>query len=149
MMSLIINKDGISVELRNEMALRDKAMSGDLVLVVSPATLGSSAEAVNGAIGGTAEKFVRTVVVELKTAGGLVHTWFDGTFGIGVADTSAGTSAIAGSASTVALVNGRGSVVIEYTGTWSAEDTCTLTVTGATKMGYTIANKTSVDTLVA
>lgn len=149
-MSNIKNKEGIQLELRNEVALRDKALSGDMVLVLSPATLGSSAAAVNAAIGGANAKFTRDVVIELQAANGDVHTWFDGTFAIAATKTSvAGVIAIAGALTVATFVNGRTTITLEYTGTWAAADTATLTVTGSTKLGYTITNKTSVDTLVA
>jgi hypothetical protein len=148
-MSGITTREGLQLELRREIALRDKALSGDLVLSVSPATLGSSAAAVNAAIGGAAAKFTRTVVIELQAANGDVHTWFDGTFAIAATKSSSGTVAIAGGISVATLVNGRAVVTLEYTGTWASADTQTLTVTGGTKLGYTVSNKTSVDTLVA
>lgn len=149
-MSEIKNKEGIQLELRNEVALRDKALSGDMVLVATPATLGSSAAAVNAAIGGAAAKFTRNVVIELQSANGDVHTWFDGTFAIAATKTSvAGVIAIAGALTVATFVNGHATITLEYTGTWVAADTATLTVTGSTKLGYTITNKTSVDTLVA
>jgi hypothetical protein len=148
--SEIKNKPGIQLELRNEVVLRDKALSGDMVLVVVPATLGSSAATVNAAIGGVDAKFTRDVVIELEAANGDVHTWFDGTFDIAATKTStAGVIAIADALTEASFVNGRATITLEYTGTWAAADTATLTVTGSSKLGYTIANKTSVDTLVA
>ena len=127
----------------------ERAMAGEMVLAVSPATLGSSAADVNEAIGADG-KFVRRVKVELKTsANGDVHQWFTGSFSAAVAKTGDGTAAIADEGDSVELENGVGYVDIEYTGTWAAADTCTLTITGGTIMGYSVSNKTSVDTLVA
>jgi hypothetical protein len=63
--------------------------------------------------------------------------------------TGDGTAAIADGGDSVELENGVGYVDIEYTGTWAVGDTCTLTITGGTIMGYSVSNKTSVDTLVA
>lgn len=149
-MSDIMNREGFQLELRKEIALRDKAMSGDMVLVVSPATLGSSAAAVNAVIDGDDEKFTRDVRIELQAANGDVHTWFDGTFAIAATKSSgSGAIAIAGGLSNATLKNGVAVVTLEYTGEWAEADTTTLTVTGGTKLGYTISNKTSVDTLVA
>jgi len=129
----------------DDSAIRESAMSGDLVLVLTPATAGSSAATIN------AGSFTRDVLVELKNTAGDIHNWFTGTFAIAVVDDTAGdgSSAIAESATTVALTNGVGTVTIEYSGTWASDDTETLTVTGGTKLGYSIDNKTSVDTAIA
>jgi hypothetical protein len=118
-----------------------KALSNASVLVVSPATLGSSAAVVNG--GG----FTRNVAIELQDVDGTLHDWFDGTFTVAIADTSTGTATIP--STTATFINGRVVITITYTGTWAAADTCTLTITGGTKLGYTVSNKTSVDTLIA
>lgn len=132
-------------------AQMEKALNGDMVLSCSPATLGSSAATVAAAIAGTASKFTRTVTLYLKDAAGNLHDWFDGALGIAVTEVTAGNgvSAIKDGASTVTFSKGVASVVIEYTGTWAAADTQTLTVTGSTRFGFAITNKTSVDTLVA
>ncbi len=127
----------------------ERAMAGEIALVVSPATLGSSAADVNEAIDADG-KFVRRVKVELKaSADGDVHQWFTGSFSAAVAKTGNGAAAIAGGGGRVELENGVGYVDIEYTGTWAEDDTCTLTITGGTIMGYSVSDKTSVDTLVA
>ena len=133
------------------MAIVEKGLNGDMVLALTPATLGSSAVAVTTAIAGASGKFTRTVTVTLKTASGEVCTFLNGTFAVAVTETTAGngTSALAGGVSTIALVNGIGTINIEYTGAWASGDTQTLTVTGGTKLGYTITDKTSVDTLIA
>lgn len=134
-------------ELGNFNAIKDKGLSGDLVLAVTPATLGSSAAAVTTAISGAG--FFRTVTIKLVTAANETHDWFSGTFAITIADTATGTAAIVGGGSTATFVNGVATVVIQYTGTWASTNTATFTVTGGTKLGYTIADKTSVDTLIA
>lgn len=150
-MSLIQNDVGIQPELKKYILQIDKALSAAGVLVVTPDTLGSSAAAVNTAIGGAAAKFTRDVVIEFQDADGTVHDWLDGTFAIAVAEVTAGNgvSAIAGSATVATFINGRATITIEYTGTWAAADTQTFTITGSTRLGYTVANKTSVDTLIA
>lgn len=129
----------------------EKALSGDVTLVLTPATLGSSAAKVAAAIAGTAEKFVRTIEFAVKDAAGNIHTWFNGDIALTIAETTAGTgvAAIADSATKVSLVEGVGSVDIEYTGVWAAADTSTLTTTQRDIAGVTITAKTSVDTLVA
>ena len=128
----------------------EKGINGDMVLIATPATLGSSAAAVNTAIGGVETKFVRTVIVELKTAADERCTFLNGTFAIAVGEVTSGTgtSAIAESATTISLVEGKGTIDIEYIGVWAAADTQTLTITGSTKLGYAISDKTSVDTLI-
>ncbi|MGE4274102.1 MAG: hypothetical protein AB7E31_14775 [Desulfitobacterium sp.] len=128
----------------------EKAMSGDMVLALTPATLGSSAVKIAADIVAN-EKFVRTVKFELKDAAGNIHTWFNGDIALTIADVTAGdgVSAIAGSATEVTLVEGVGSIDIEYTGTWAAADTNTLTTTQRDICGVTITAKTSVDTVVA
>jgi hypothetical protein len=131
--------------------IQQKGMSGDMVLVASPIALGSSAAAVTAAIAGAAAKFTRDVTITLKTAAGEVHSWFNGTFAIAIAEVTAGSgvSAIAGGVAVATFVNGVATVTINYTGVWAAADTQTFTITGSTKLGYAIANKTSVDTLIA
>ena len=127
------------------------AMSGDMVLKCTPTTAGSSAATVAADIAGGAGKFVRNVVVTLETAAGAVHTWFSGKRDAAAAVVTAGdgTAAITGSATDITFVAGSVTVAIDYTLTWAAADTCTLTVTGGTLLGYAVADKTSVDTLIA
>lgn len=134
------------------MIAMEKAMAGDLVLVLSPATLANSAAAVNAAVGGAAEKFVRTVLVELQAADGTVHEWYTGELAAAVTETTAGngTSAIADSATKVSLENGQGTIDIEYTGAWSGGTkqvetaTCagTITTAGNAKVTVTAAGMT-------
>ena len=140
-MSLV--KDiGVQPSLREALSLRDKALSGDMVFVVTPATVAPLP---------TAAAWTRTVVVELKTAAGEVHTWFNKAIATGV---SVATTSVAGTASipstTLTFVNGRASVVVSGDAkSWLAAETDTLTVAQATILGYTIAAKTSVETFTA
>lgn len=128
----------------------ERGLAGELQLVLSPATTGSLDADIADAI--TADsKFIRTVKAELKSAAdGMLHTWFTGSFAAAVAAAAAGDGAVAlaDEATAVSLKNGVGTIAIEYTGTWAAGDTCTLTITGGNVLGYTVANKTSVDTIV-
>jgi len=135
----------------DEDRLRKLALSGDMVFKCTPATTGSSAAAVVAAVGSTAAKFVRTVTVTLETAAGEIHTWYSGSKDAAAAVVTAGdgTAALAASATAITFVNGSATATIDYTLTWAENDTCTLTVTGGTTLGYTTADKTSVDTLVA
>lgn len=126
------------------------AMSLDIALSATPATLGSSAAAVNAAIAGAEKKFTREVIVKLTNTEGDTHSWYTGTFAIAVAKSStSGVVAIADEATTVDIINGIGTVVLEYTGTWAEADTTTLTVTGGTVQSVALGNTTSIDTLVA
>lgn len=125
-------------------------LAGDFALSVSPATLGSSAAAVNAAIASDAEKFTREVTIKLVNGeGDVIRT--NRSFAIAASEDTAGDGVlgIAEDADSVELVNGEATVVLEYTGTWADEDTATLTVTGGEVAGKSVANKTSVDTLVA
>lgn len=135
----------------------EDSMSGDLKIVVAPDKTGSSAAEIAVAVAGAAQKFVRTVTVKLVNAAGEVLEWFNGSLHITTADVTAGdgVSAVAEDATIITFVNGMGSVDIEYTGSWAAADTNTVTVgkdaqnNVDTILGYTLMPKTSVDTIVA
>lgn len=125
----------------------EKALAGDLVLVLSPATLANSAAVINAAIAASDDDiYVRTIQVELQAADGTVHEWFTGTLAAAVAETTAGNgaSAIAAEATSVSLENGKGSIDIEYTGAWSGGTkqvetaTCAGTVTTAGRAKCTV-----------
>ena len=137
-MSLV--KDiGNAPSLRDEIALRDKAMAGDLVFVVTPATVAPVP---------TSAAWTRTVIVELQDAAGEVHTWFDKAIasGVSIANTStAGTASIP--STTLTFSKGRASVVVSGDAQdWLDTETDTLTVAQATILGNTVAAKTSVET---
>jgi hypothetical protein len=127
----------------------EKALNGDLVLEVTPATTSNSVTTVNNEISANG-KFTRDVVIKLKTVAGEVHEWFNGTFAISAsATTTSGAIAIAGGLTEATFAEGQTTVTLEYTGTWASGETATLTVTGGSKLGYTISDATSVDTLTA
>jgi hypothetical protein len=157
MLKFIMQKIGFQPEIRRELAIRDKAMSGDMKLVCSPAALGSSAAVVNAAIAGSAGVFKRAVVVSLKTLEGDIHDWYDGPVagGIGglafsVAHTSArGTVAIDASSPST-LTAGQAVITLDYTGTWAEGDTARLVVIPSLH-GIQFGNHeaVSVDTLIA
>lgn len=143
--------DAVQSELdtvNSELDLVNSMLSGDIVLAVSPVTLGSSAEAVNTAIAG--DGFSRDVVITLKNTEGS-YLPFNGTLPVSIGSSTDGDGvADIDSATTVTFVNGLASITINYTGTWTATDTCTLTVGNTSSiLGYSVANKTSIDTLVA
>jgi hypothetical protein len=134
--------------------LRALAMSGDMVFVVTPVTLGSSAAAIATAVASEAagNKFKRTVTMRLETAAGEVHTWWSGTrtIGIGYTTNTDGSAAIAdtATATTAKFVDGVATATIEYTLTWAAADESVFTLTAGDVLGYTLSNKTSTDTVV-
>jgi len=124
-------------------------VSGDMIITPSPATLGSSAAAVNAAIGGAG--FTRTVVVTLKNTADKTLYPYNGTLPVSVAEVTAGdgTSNLAG-VTEITFVSGVSSVEITYIGTWANADTQTLTIGNtSTILGYSVADATSVDTLIA
>lgn len=110
-----------------------KAMYGDLAWRITPAVITGTAP--------TAAAWSREVVVELVTAAGEVHEWFDETLaaGVGIADTSAAGTATLTDGTVIAFENGRG--VVEVNGDAAAwlggtHQVGTMTVTaGATNSG--------------
>lgn len=115
------------------------ALAGDLVFKCYPATVSTAHIS-------TAR--TRQVKVQLETAAGDVHTWFNKaiTTGVSIADTSTAGAATIPS-TTLTFVNGVASVTVSCdANAWLATETNTLTVAQATIMGYTIATKTSVET---
>ncbi len=141
-MDNISKRLGIQPAVRQELALRDKAMAGDIVFVVTPAAVAPLP---------TSSAWTRNVVVEVQTAAGEVHTWLNDaiTSGLSIADDStAGTASIV--STTLTLVNGRAVVVVSGDAQdWLDTETDTLTVAEATILGYTILTKTSVETFTA
>jgi len=145
----IKEKSGIAPEIRELLCSMAAGISGGLSIRVTPATCGSSAAAVATAIASTAAKYQRKVRVEVVDAEGKVADWFNGA--LSIAATKASTSgrvAINGGGATVTLKDGAAEVTLDYTGTWAAAETQTLTVSGSIA-GVTLTQKTSVDTLVA
>jgi len=131
-----------SPTLRAELSARDKAMMGDMTLVVSPATATPAP---------TAAAWTQDVKVQLQDANGNLHSWFTKavTSGVSIADTSAaGTAAIA---STTLSFEG-GEAVFAITGdaaSWLDTETATATIAEMTIMGNTVAEKTCVLTFTA
>ena len=132
---------GIQPSVRDQLILRDKALSGDMLWVLTPATVTSAP---------TAAAWTRTVVVELQTAAGEVHTWFNDAIATGnsIADDGGGTASIV--STTLTIVDGKATVVVSGTeATWADTETDTYTVAEATILGYTVGAKTSVETFTA
>ena len=140
---------GIQPELRKYLDLHEKLVSGEVKIVCTPSTCGSSAAAVASAISSTAAKYNRKVIVALTDSAGEVVGSFQGKLTIAATKSStSGTIAIEGGGTTVQFKNGYAEVVLKYTGTWASADTATLTVSGSVA-GKSLTSKTSVDTLVA
>jgi hypothetical protein len=135
-------------ELEGMAASLQLMVSGDMALECDPETLGSSAAAVNAAIAG--DGFSREVTVSLVDTEGNKLIAFNGTLPVGVATSSNGTEAAnIDEATTLTFVEGEASITINYTGSWAAADTCTLTVGDTSSiLGYPVLDATSVDTLV-
>ena len=128
-----------------------KALSGDIVLAVTPATATQAA---------TTAAWEKEVTIKLQTADGEVHKWFSGKLALAIADTStAGTASIDPTATAPYMVNGEYTVKIKGSAAaWLATETATLTVnvgdqdpSGGTTdygvLGYAVAAKTCVVTI--
>ena len=95
----------------------------------------------------TTSAWTRTVLVELQTATGEVHSWFSDsiTSGNSISDNGGGTASIL--STTLVIVNGRAEVVVSGTeATWANAETDTYTVAEATILNATVASVTSVET---
>jgi hypothetical protein len=130
--------NGIGLTNNQELTLLEKAMSGDMVLSILPATVTPAP---------TAAAWTRDVVIELQTAAGEVHSWANITEAtiLSVGDTGGGTATIV--TTSIVLVNGQITVVVSGdAATWANTETDTLTVGDMTIMGYTVSGGTSVET---
>ena len=132
-------ENGQGLTANQEINLLEKAMSGDMVLVITPTTVD---------VDTTATGWTRDVLISLQTAIGEVHTWANLSESGILAVTEDGGGTVAGSPATeIALING--SCVVTLTGstaTWADAETDTLTVSAMTILGYSVAGGTSVET---
>ncbi|MDA3939815.1 MAG: hypothetical protein PF693_10960 [Spirochaetia bacterium] len=136
----LIKDSGIQPELRKEMSLRDKALAGDIVLSITPATVTPVP---------TAAAWSRNVVIELQTAAGEVHTWYNKatTSILSVSDDSTAGTASVVPATTLTLVEGRAVAVVSGdAAAWLNTEKDTLTVADLTILGAIITGGTSVET---
>ena len=125
--------------LSNVTTTRDKAMSGDMVVVITPATKTTAA---------TGAAWTRDVLISVQTAAGDVHAWLNHAYTakLSIANTSTADTATIVS-TTLTLVNGQATVVVSGNAmAWLAAETDTLTLASLTIMGYTVAGGTSVET---
>ena len=138
-MSVINKQEGVSPVVKENFALRDLAMAGDMVIVIDPETV---------VVTPTAAAWDRNVTISVQTAAGAVHTWLDGAFTsiLSIGDTStAGTASIV--STTMTLVEGEVVVVVSGDAAdWLNTETDTLTVANTTILGYTVTGGTSVET---
>jgi hypothetical protein len=115
------------------------AMSGDMLFVVSPATVNTPARS---------SAWTRTVTISLEDAAGNIQTWFNKAIAAGVSigdDSGAGTASI--TSTTLTFVNGVATVVISGDAqAWQAGQHDTLTIAAVVIMGYTVPQVTSVET---
>ncbi len=134
--------NGIGLTANQELTLVEKAMSGDILFSILPATTGTAA---------TTEDFTRTVSIKAVTAAGEIHTWLNQAYTttLSIAEVTAGDGTASIVSTTLTLVNGQADIVVSGTGTWAEADTNTLTVGNITVMGYTVTGGTSVDTITA
>jgi len=137
-----MDRHGIKPQQRDYDAIVAKGLSGDLVFSVSPATATPAP---------TAAAWTQSIVIELQSTAGEVHTWFNDTITTAIA---ASTNSSAGSASmestTLTFVDGKATATLEGDeAAWLAEETATATVAEQTILGYTVASKTCVLTFTA
>lgn len=136
-MPIRTNAKGLTAN--QQMNLQDKAMSGDLVMSITPATVTPAP---------TAAAWTRNVAIKILTAAGEQHVWLNDTYAttLSIGDTSsAGTASIV--STTLTLVNGEAVVVVSGdAAAWLNTETDTLTVANITVLGYTVTGGTSVET---
>ena len=139
----MLKSEGIAPKIREQFELRDKAMSGDFVFVVTtidaaPAAASDGFDAI-------------TVRIEAQNAAGDVQTWFNKTItttALAVTTTGNGTAAQV-PATTCVMTNGVGEVEVTGSLVWAADDTFVVETAEATILGYTIAADSATVTCVA
>lgn len=124
----------------NYIEMLGKALLGDLVLSISPETVSSSP---------TSSAWTRTVTVSLVDSEGNIHTWYNDSITVSIADTSAaGTASIA--ETTVTMTNGVAEITISGDAAdWLDTETDTLTIDNLTILSNTVTGGTSVETFSA
>ena len=137
-MSGIENKTGIKPKCRDEFAIRDQAMSGDIIIEILTADVNEAAAATG---------WTYAVKFQLTNAAGIVHNWYNGTIDAVAGDTSVlGTATI--SSATPNVVDGIGTVnLIGDAVAWVAAEDATATLSG-TVLGVTLGAKVFTVTIV-
>jgi len=126
--------------VKDQIKLFEKAMAGDIVAVVTPA---------NDEPVPTSAAWSQNFYVELQTALGEVHTWFNDVVASGhsIGDTSVAGTATCLPATTTTYVNGVATIVVSGDAVaWLNAETVTLTVAALTVLTYTVAQVTGVIT---
>lgn len=140
----ISDMQGLKPQLREYLALQAKAMSGDIVMVLTPSTTGSPAT--------DATAFTRDVVITLETASGDIHTWANAAYETSLAATETVatlTGDVTIASTTLTFVEGSATVTVSATGGWAIGDTNTLTASAVVIAGISVTGGTSIDTIVA
>ena len=142
MANYLDSRNGIQPAVKDELKIRDKAMAGDIVMVIDPETVAPAP---------TSSAWTRNVKISIQSAAGEVHEWLNQSYTttLAIADTStAGTASI--TSTTLTLVNGEATVVVSGDAQdWLDTETDTLTVSNITVLGYTVTGGTSVETFTA
>lgn len=137
-----MDRHGIKPQQRDYDALVAKGLSGDLVFVVTPATATPAP---------TAAAWEQDIVIELQSAAGEVHTWFNDAITTAIAasdDSSAGSASM--ESTTLTFVDGKATATLKgNAAAWLDKETATATVAQRTILGYTVASKTCVLTFTA
>lgn len=130
-MSGIEKKIGIPPYIRDEIAIRDRAMSGDIAIEILTADVAPAP---------TSDVWSYTIKFQLVDSHGNVHNWYNGNIAAAAGDTStAGTASV--DDATPAVVDGVGTVVLQGDAQdWLNAETATCTLNG-TVLGVSLANK--------
>jgi hypothetical protein len=133
----------VSAVIKGQMELRDLALAGKVVRVISPATVNTKST------GGNVWIRDRYVTVSYQTAksseGGVRHTWLNGTVNTSIADTVTATYKTASTAHNI--VDGLATIRVFSTGAKSSVGgTNTLTLKQQAIAGITLSTATSVET---
>jgi len=125
--------------LREYLSVMEKALAGDIVMVIDPETVAPVP---------TSAAWTRNVLVSIQTASGEVHDWLNKAYATtaSIGDTStAGTASIA--ATTLTIVDGEAVIVVSGDAEdWLNTETDTLTIANITVLGVTVTGGTSVET---
>ena len=130
-----------------------KALSGDILLKLTPSSAGSDSATVTAAAAGA---YTKTITISLVDSAGAVHKWANLTLSATTSEAVADTDVAAPTVSdtTPDLVDGVVDVVLTYdtdggsTKTYAAGDAVSMTVSATDILGYTIASVTFTDTMV-
>lgn len=134
----ISNMPGVAPELRAYLTDIEGALNGDIVMSISPETVGSGTTVAT-----------RDVTVTIQNAAGDTLEWVNTAVASAVskADVTDGDGTSAIGSTTLTLVNGVGTVTVTYSDTWAADDTQTVTIAAIVLGGISVTGGTSVDTI--